>query len=291
MSGAFDNPSDPSNRTTSNLRPSQEKALDEALGFITPKIGEGGTPIPFDSIAELPQFLTDAFENFQQSFSDSSEDIRSRLTDLLDPSRTFQADVPGVRDRFTQDILNPAAQAIRDTLGESIFNESNQPGRFFATDTQEKVGRGISQQLGLSTLPLLSQSLENERGREFASREAFLGREPGVVAGLQGLPATEFNQALQATTGFQSAQQNVLNRRAAEFLRVNAAEQDPFLALALGFPGPTAQTLQNTLIPGQPAGQGQQIGLSLLGQFAGQGANIQASPAQQTGRNKAGVAQ
>ena len=281
MGGAFDNPRPADVQTRSTIGGGQEQLLNAVSNFLTPRVGKGATPIPFESITELPQLLSDAFAQFEESFRGEGQDIRTRLEGLLDPSRTFQADVPGVKDRFTRDVLNPAAQAIRDTLGETVFNELNQPGRFFATDVPENVGRAISTQLGLTTVPLLASSLEAERGREFTSQEAFRAREPGLVAGLQQLPITQFQQAFSAATGFQGAQQDILNRRVAEFLRLTP-EQDPFLQLALGFPL-TAQTQQSLIRPAKEAGQGQQIGLDLLGMFAGQGLNLTPTPTQQTG--------
>ncbi len=284
MGGAFDNASDPRVETSNLTRPSQQRALDTSLDFLTERIGQGGTPIPFDFIAELPQLLSDAFAQFETSFQGSGAQIQEALQGLFSGQGTFQPDVAGVKERFTQDVLNPSAQAIRDTLGEEVFNMQNQPGRFFATDVPENVGRAISQQLGLTTARDLAGAIESERNRGFVSQENLLSRQPNILAAQQQLPITQFQQAFQASTGFQGAQQNVFNRRAADFLRVNAPEEDPFLRLALGFPGLTSSTLQNILMPGQEAGQGQQIGLDLLGSFAGQSLGLSPSAFAQTGR-------
>lgn len=218
------------------LDPASQKLLQASSDFLEPRIGTGATPLPFDQFAQPGDLFERAFSQFSESFGEGgdSEFIRSQLRNLISGSGTFQPDIGRVSREFGEQITTPTARILRETLGLDIQNQLNQPGRLFASDVREKVGRGITQELGRSTLPLLAGAIENERGRGFASSEAALNRQLPALAALQSEPITSFQQAFGVAESERGLRQQELSARASEFLRLSP-EADPFLQLALGF--------------------------------------------------------
>jgi hypothetical protein len=256
-------------QAVSTIDPEQRKLLKIAADFLGPQVGGGATPLPFDPSAEQNELFSQAFEQFSAAFSDPSRSqaVTQGLEDILSGVGTFKPDIDRVSREFNRTITTPVAGILRDTLGLDVQNTLNQPGRLFASDTRENVGRAITQELGRSTAPLLAQSLEAERGRGFASQENFLARQQGAISALQSQPITEFQQAFGAAGLEQQNRQEIINRQTADFLRLSP-ENDPFLQLALGLStAPTFGVGQT-----QSEGGGSFAGLgSGLGALAGLG--------------------
>jgi len=259
--------------TTSTISSDQKKLLKTATEFINPKIGQGATPLPFDPTAPPDELFEQAFSQFKDAFNDPTRSARitQGLEDILSGVGTFQPDIDRVSQEFNRTVTTPVSNILRDTLGLDVQNQLNQPGRLFASDTRENVGRAITQELGRSTAPLLAQSIEAERGRGFASQENFLARQQGALTALQSQPITEFQQAFGAAGAEQGVRQDAINRRAAEFLRLTP-ENDPFLAMALGIATqPTMQTTQTSGGSGSNMGAmlGAGLGLALAAPTGG----------------------
>ena len=253
--------------TKSTISKPQRELLEVAADFLKPKVGQGATPLPFDPSADQNQLFQDAFSQFTDAFADPtrSQQVTQGLEDILSGVGTFKPDIDRVSREFNRTVTTPVAGILRETLGVDVQNQLNQPGRLFASDTRENVGRAITQELGRTTAPLLAQTVEAERNRGFASQEAALGRQQGALSALQAQPITEFQQAFGAAGLEQQSRQDIVNRQTAEFLRLTP-ENDPFLQLALGFAtAPTLQPVQNQ--SGSFAGIG-----SGLGSLAGLGA-------------------
>lgn len=228
----------------STLDPAQQKLLRETSAVLSQGLKDGATALPFDSFAEAPDLFTQAFESFAQSFEEggTQDFVRSQLENIAQGLSGFEADTQGVVSDFQTQILSPVTRTLRETLGVDIQNLANQPGRLFASDVPTQVAEGISQQIGLTTAPLLAQSLEAERNRAFQSQQLATQQQLPAIAALQGLDITQTQQAFGVATAEQAQRQAGLSSRANEFLRL-APENNPYLKLALGFS--TASTMEN----------------------------------------------
>ena len=253
-----------SKSTTTQRIPDELSPLVQASAdFALERIPQGATPLPFDLVPETPELLQQQFDIFAQQLGGDNAAIIQALQAQISGEGAFEPDFAAVSERFQSQILDPTVQAVSASLGQDTRNALNQPGRFFASDTAANVGRAVGAEVGRTTGPLAAALLEGESNRAFQSQQNALSRVLPAASTLQGLPATQFQQAAGASDILRQVSGQNKQILASEFLRL-AEENNPFVQAGLGIAGQFGlQTTTTSVTEGSGSGLGTALGAGL----------------------------